>query len=190
MQIHTEFRGIPANFTAKNTTKFRGIPYVFQKIPYSVGSQKRTSMDTLLGMEILPLGATRVPPATNRHLRDLSAISHQTYASAQLDSWDPSPNISSIGSPTGSPSGSLMHRGNVTQLTAPSGSPRIHWKSTAVQVGNSLSQPITLPLSTIRFRINSLNWMVKVHSHPISNCPWASCHSIRLVMTLMTSDKK
>ncbi len=27
--------------------KYRGIPYVFPKIPYSVGSQKRTSVDTL-----------------------------------------------------------------------------------------------------------------------------------------------
>jgi len=42
-----EFRGIPVLFTAKNTAEFRGIPYVFQKIPYSVGSQKRTSVDTL-----------------------------------------------------------------------------------------------------------------------------------------------
>ncbi len=42
-----KFRGIPANFTAKNTAEFRGIPYVFQKIPYSVGSQKCTSVDTL-----------------------------------------------------------------------------------------------------------------------------------------------
>ena len=42
-----KFREIPANFNAKNTAKFRGIPYVFQKIPYSVGSQKRTSVDTL-----------------------------------------------------------------------------------------------------------------------------------------------
>jgi hypothetical protein len=48
--IPTEFRGIPANFTAKNTAEFRGIPYIFEKIPYSVGSQKRTSVDTLLGM--------------------------------------------------------------------------------------------------------------------------------------------
>ncbi len=57
MQIQTEFRGIPGIFTAKNTAEirgiprksaeFRGIPYVFQKIPYSVGSQKRTSVDTL-----------------------------------------------------------------------------------------------------------------------------------------------
>ena len=39
--------GIPGNFTAKNTAKFRGIPYVFPKILYSVGSQKRTSVDTL-----------------------------------------------------------------------------------------------------------------------------------------------
>jgi len=47
MQIQTEFLGIPGIFTAKNTAEFRGIPYVFQKIPYSVGSQKRTSVDTL-----------------------------------------------------------------------------------------------------------------------------------------------
>ncbi len=47
MQIHKEFRGIPGDFTAKNTAEFRGIPYVFEKIPYSVGSQKRTSVDTL-----------------------------------------------------------------------------------------------------------------------------------------------
>ncbi len=43
-----EFREIPVNFTAKNTTEFRGISCVFQKIPYSVGSQKRTSVDTLV----------------------------------------------------------------------------------------------------------------------------------------------
>jgi hypothetical protein len=48
MQIHKEFRGIPGDFTAKNTAEFRGIPYVFEKIPYSVGSQKRTSVDTLI----------------------------------------------------------------------------------------------------------------------------------------------
>jgi hypothetical protein len=47
MQIHTEFRVIPGIFTAKNTAEFRGIPYVFQKIPSSVGSQKPTSVDTL-----------------------------------------------------------------------------------------------------------------------------------------------
>jgi hypothetical protein len=46
-----KFRGIPVNFTAKNTAEFRGIPYVFQKIPYSVGSQKRTSVDTLVMAE-------------------------------------------------------------------------------------------------------------------------------------------
>jgi hypothetical protein len=40
--------GIPVNFTAKNTAEFRGIQFVFQKIPYSVGSQKRTSLDTLV----------------------------------------------------------------------------------------------------------------------------------------------
>jgi hypothetical protein len=39
--------GIPGNLTAKNTAEFRGIPYVFQQILYSVGSQKRTSVDTL-----------------------------------------------------------------------------------------------------------------------------------------------
>jgi hypothetical protein len=47
MQIHTEFRGIPGIFTAKNTAEFREIPYVFQKILYSVGSKKRISVDTL-----------------------------------------------------------------------------------------------------------------------------------------------
>ncbi len=31
----------------RNSAEFRGIPYVFKKIPYSVGSQKRTSVDTL-----------------------------------------------------------------------------------------------------------------------------------------------
>ncbi len=50
MQIHPEFREILGSFTAKNTAEFRGIPYVFQKIPYSVGSQKRTSVDTLAVM--------------------------------------------------------------------------------------------------------------------------------------------
>ncbi len=50
MQIHKEFRGILGIFTAKNTAEFRGIPFVFQKIPYSVGSQKRTSVDTLVAL--------------------------------------------------------------------------------------------------------------------------------------------
>ncbi len=44
----TEFRGIPGNLP-RNSAEFRGIPYVFQKIPYSVGSQKRTFVDTLDG---------------------------------------------------------------------------------------------------------------------------------------------
>jgi hypothetical protein len=48
MQIHKKFRGIPVKFTAKNTAEFHGILYVFEKIPYSVGSQKRTSVDTLV----------------------------------------------------------------------------------------------------------------------------------------------
>ncbi len=57
MQIHTEFRGILRNFgnfyckkyrgIPQNSAEFRGIPYVFQKILYSVGSQKHTSVDTL-----------------------------------------------------------------------------------------------------------------------------------------------
>jgi hypothetical protein len=42
-----KFRGIPAKFYCKNTAKFRGIPCVFQKIPYSAGSKKSTSVDTL-----------------------------------------------------------------------------------------------------------------------------------------------
>jgi hypothetical protein len=51
MQMHKEFREIPrssGNFYCK---KYRAIPYVFQKIPYSVGSQKRTSVDTLVAGE-------------------------------------------------------------------------------------------------------------------------------------------
>ena len=39
--------GILLQKIPRNSAKFRGIPYVFQKIPYSVGSQKRTSLDTL-----------------------------------------------------------------------------------------------------------------------------------------------
>jgi hypothetical protein len=39
--------GIPGKFYSKNTAEFRGIPYVFQKIPYSAGSKKYTSVDTL-----------------------------------------------------------------------------------------------------------------------------------------------
>jgi hypothetical protein len=35
----------------RNSAEFRGIPYVFQKIPYSVGSQKPTSVDTLVPEE-------------------------------------------------------------------------------------------------------------------------------------------
>jgi len=40
--------GIPWNSGQFYCKKYRGIPYVFQKIPYSVGSQKRTSVDTLV----------------------------------------------------------------------------------------------------------------------------------------------
>jgi hypothetical protein len=35
------------HFYCKNSAEFRGIPYVFQKIPSSVGNQKPTSVDTL-----------------------------------------------------------------------------------------------------------------------------------------------
>jgi hypothetical protein len=44
MQIHTEFREIPGKIYYKNTAEFR----VFKKIPYSAGSDKNTSVDTLL----------------------------------------------------------------------------------------------------------------------------------------------
>jgi hypothetical protein len=47
MQIQTEFPGIPRNSGYFYCKKYRGIPYVFQKIPSSAGSQKRTSVDTL-----------------------------------------------------------------------------------------------------------------------------------------------
>jgi hypothetical protein len=50
MQIHTEFRGIPGKFYCKNTAEFRGIPYVFPKIPYSAGCKKSTFVDTLAGL--------------------------------------------------------------------------------------------------------------------------------------------
>ncbi len=50
-----EFLGIPGKFCCKNTAEFRGIPYVFQKIPYSAGSKKSTSVDTLL-QTLQPLG--------------------------------------------------------------------------------------------------------------------------------------
>jgi hypothetical protein len=42
-----KFRGIPGKFDCKNTAEFRGIPCVFQKIPYSAGSKKSTFVDTL-----------------------------------------------------------------------------------------------------------------------------------------------
>jgi hypothetical protein len=48
MQIHTEFREIPGKICYKNTAEFRGILCVFQKIPYSAGSEKSTSVDTLV----------------------------------------------------------------------------------------------------------------------------------------------
>jgi hypothetical protein len=51
MQIRTEFREfreIPGKFYCKKTAEFRGIPYVFQKIPYSAGSKKSTFVDTLV----------------------------------------------------------------------------------------------------------------------------------------------
>ena len=45
MQIHTEFRQILLQKIPRNSAEFRGIPYVFQKIPDSIGSQKRTSVE-------------------------------------------------------------------------------------------------------------------------------------------------
>jgi hypothetical protein len=39
--------GIPRNSGKFYCKKYRGIPYVFTKIPYSGGSKKRTSVDTL-----------------------------------------------------------------------------------------------------------------------------------------------
>ena len=51
-----EFRQILLQKIPRNSAEFRGIPYVFQKIPYSVGSQKRTSVDTLVARwtDLLP----------------------------------------------------------------------------------------------------------------------------------------
>jgi hypothetical protein len=53
MQIHTEFRQILLQKIPRNSAEFRGIPYIFQKIPYSVGSQKRTSVDTLAAVCVM-----------------------------------------------------------------------------------------------------------------------------------------
>ncbi len=47
-----EFRQILLQKIPRNSAEFRGIPYVFQKIPYSVGSQKRTSVDTLVWVSV------------------------------------------------------------------------------------------------------------------------------------------
>ena len=63
--------GIPRNsaefrekFTIKiprNSAKFGGIPCVFQKIPYSAGSEKSTSVDTLLiGLSYRPARLQRL----------------------------------------------------------------------------------------------------------------------------------
>jgi hypothetical protein len=52
MQIHTaEFREKSTIKIPRNSAKFRGIPCVFQKIPYSAGSEKSTSVDTLEAAE-------------------------------------------------------------------------------------------------------------------------------------------
>ncbi len=40
MQIHTEFRAILLQKIPRNSAEFRGIPYVFRKIPYSVKKSK------------------------------------------------------------------------------------------------------------------------------------------------------
>ncbi len=53
MQIHKEFREFLLQKIPRNFTEFRGIPFIFQKIPYSVGSQKRTSVDTLPGSDFV-----------------------------------------------------------------------------------------------------------------------------------------
>jgi hypothetical protein len=42
-----EFREKSTIKIPRNSAKFRGIPCVFQKIPYSAGSEKSTSVDTL-----------------------------------------------------------------------------------------------------------------------------------------------
>jgi hypothetical protein len=50
MQIHTEFRVIPGNFTAKNTAEFRKIPrnsVCFSKNSVFRRKSKSTSVDTL-----------------------------------------------------------------------------------------------------------------------------------------------
>ena len=46
-QNSAEFRAFLLQKIPRNSAEFRGIPYVFQQIPYFVGSQKRTSVDTL-----------------------------------------------------------------------------------------------------------------------------------------------
>ncbi len=43
-----EFREKTTIKIPRNSAKFRGIPCVFQKIPYSAGSEKSTSVDTLM----------------------------------------------------------------------------------------------------------------------------------------------
>ncbi len=42
------FHGIPGIFYCKNTAQYCGIPYFFQKIPYSAGSKKSTSVSLVL----------------------------------------------------------------------------------------------------------------------------------------------
>ncbi len=43
-----EFREKSTIKIPRNSAKFRGIPCIFQKIPYSAGSENSTSVDTLL----------------------------------------------------------------------------------------------------------------------------------------------
>jgi hypothetical protein len=84
MQIHKEFRGISGDFTAKNTAELRGIPYVFEKIPYSVGSQKRTSVDTLV--EPLTLQATKTMSCTWQ-FRSISAYVQAKWCKCVIYTW-------------------------------------------------------------------------------------------------------
>ncbi len=60
---------------------------------------------SILGIDILHLGATLVLPARRRHCTVPSAILHLKYANAQLAEEDPSPKIISVGLPLTAPSG-------------------------------------------------------------------------------------
>ncbi len=101
---------------------------------------------SILGMDILHLGATLVLPARRRHCTDPSAICHLRYASGQLAKVDPSPKIIRMGLPMTGSRG-LAALGNVMALRS-ARCFTTSWNSLLVPSGTGSSHPTTRPVDS------------------------------------------